>query len=284
LNPEVVISDTSRMSSAALADAINAVFAGYYIPPANTASSFASFCRWFNLDLATSVRMETKDGTLMGLAMLGIRGSRGWCGPFGIVPNFRGRGLAGTLASGLIARARSHGLRSLGLEVLVQNERAIKTYQNAGFVTLRSVCVLDGSPENSFFKSDGGESYDIQEITVAEAWLIAEQLRTGRPPPTWQREPVSLLSMEMKAAVALLNGREQGVLVYRHNTIANQVAIGALDFREESVARALLARVASLSSRFFCLNEPENSTLHELLGRVGLREVHRQYEMTLQLG
>ena len=60
--------------------------------------------------------------------MLGLRGERGWCGGFGIVPEFRGMGLANWLCEKLVERGRELELATLQLEVLAQNEMGERTF------------------------------------------------------------------------------------------------------------------------------------------------------------
>src|SRR5579883_2917667 len=126
--PEYVLSDTSQMSIEQLAKVTNATFQGYFVPVNHTTQSFAAACRAWSMDVAQSIILEKNDGRLVGLAMLAIRAERGWCGGFGILPRYRGRGLARVLAEGMIDRARRLGLKSLQLECFLQNDRAVRVY------------------------------------------------------------------------------------------------------------------------------------------------------------
>lgn len=282
MQPEIVIADTSRLSTAELAEAVNAAFAGYFVPIQHSASTFAAACRWFSLDTAASVYLHTPDGKRAGLALLGIRGNRGWCGPFGIVAEFRGQGLARTLAQALIARGTSLGLKSLTLEVMVQNERAIRTYSKAGFTMIRDVSILEGEFKPDFQTQDNPPSCELRNVPLEDALCFSAQIGQA-PSPTWQRQKASLLNLDMRALAAWSEGAPKAVLVFRQNEAAKQVVIGGLVWQDESIALSLLRHVAPIAPRMFCLNEPDNSALCALLRNVGLQEIHRQHEMRLAL-
>ena len=279
---EIVIADTSRLSTAELAETVNAAFAGYFVPIQHSASTFAAACRWFSLDTAASVYLHTPDGKRVGLALLGIRGNRGWCGPFGIVPEFRGQRLAGALAQALIARGTSLGLKSLMLEVMVQNERAIRTYSKAGFTMVRDVSILEGEFKPDPLSQRELPGCELRDLPLEDALCFSAQIGQA-PSPTWQRQKASLLNLDMRALAAWSEGAPKAVLVFRQNEAAKQVVIGGLVWQDESIALSLLRHVAPMAPRMFCLNEPDDSALYALLRKVGLQEIHRQHEMRLAL-
>ena len=51
----------------------------------------------------------------------------------GIIPAFRGQGIVGEMYEMLLPRLKAMGIRQSILEVICQNERAIKAYEKAGF-------------------------------------------------------------------------------------------------------------------------------------------------------
>ncbi len=283
-----VISDTSRMNMDQLAEAINAVYQGYYLPVEHTPVSFAAFCRQYSLDCAQSVLMVDETGHLTGLAMLALRaGGRGWCGSFGIVSRYRGQNLAGLLAKGLIDRARELGLTTLQLEVLAQNERAIKTYRQAGFEIVRNLVVLNApiGPVEMAYSTLG-----IREVELGTALKIAASLESpvANLQPCWQVEPVSLGNLvDGRALVAEQNDLPVGVMIYRASPSTAQISLSQLNFRDPAVVGPLLQYAAALhpaARGFYLLNAPEGSPQVEtLLTSHGFKETNRQYEMQMIL-
>jgi len=52
-----------------------------------------------------------------------------------VMPQYRGRGIAGQLVAAMIKNAEAHGCQAITLEVRVGNEAAIRLYRKYGFVT-----------------------------------------------------------------------------------------------------------------------------------------------------
>lgn len=281
LPTEFRVRDTSHLGVAALADATNATFADYFMPVAHTPTGFAAFCRWFHVDVAQSVLLEQEDERLAGLAMLAMRGSRAWCGGFGVAPEFRGRGLSASLIDALIERACSLNLRSLQLEVLTQNERAVKTYRRAGLTTIRDLVILLGDAGAMLARPD--PALEIQPADPGIAWMMAA---LPMAVPCWQRETISTLGMpDLRAWIARRDDQALAALLCRRTAPDGPISVLSLPFTTEAAARALLAHAAAEIgvTQFFLLNEPENSPLLPLMQSLGLRETNRQHEMRLAL-
>ncbi len=75
-------------------------------------------------------------GTIQGV---GAPGSVGMIQNVGVVPGHRGLGLGRCLVARALAGFRMHGLRRVGLEVTVDNARAVRLYQRMGFHRTRTV-------------------------------------------------------------------------------------------------------------------------------------------------
>src|SRR5579859_1164896 len=118
-------SDATGYSFTQLCEMHNASFSGYFFPATMTPNATADFWRMYQIDATRCVVMHDQQGTFVGMARMGTRGKRGWCGGFGIVPEFRGCGVSKILAQQMVQVAHNSGLMSLQLEVLSQNVRAI---------------------------------------------------------------------------------------------------------------------------------------------------------------
>jgi ribosomal protein S18 acetylase RimI-like enzyme len=281
---EFRVRETGHLSIAQLAEATNATFADYFVPITHTTDGFAAFCRGNSIDLAHSLLLERKtDGRLVGLTMLAVRGAHGWCGGFGLVPEFRGQGLASVLVEALVDQVRRQRLATLRLEVLTQNAWAIQAYTRAGFRIERELVILAGALQTDVDPLGTG-----LEVCPAESPFLAWTASLGLPVPApcWQREVISLLTTNsMQGLVATRMGQTVGALLYRPNTASGLFSIGHLAFTDENAARALISRAAAdtPSTQIFVQNEPEDSSLYTLCRTLGLRELHRQYEMLLTL-
>nr|MDP9106671.1 GNAT family N-acetyltransferase [Candidatus Eremiobacteraeota bacterium] len=128
-------------------DELNASFRGdvYGEQPAMNAESFRAHVERNAVDLARS-RRWTVDGALSGVVLLAFRGERAWIGGFGVVPEFRGRGLARSYLGETLAIARASGANSLELEVLTHNAPAVRLYERAGFATIDELVIWTREP------------------------------------------------------------------------------------------------------------------------------------------
>ncbi|MDX1932406.1 MAG: GNAT family N-acetyltransferase [Capsulimonadales bacterium] len=264
------------------------------MPIQHTPEGFATFCRLHHLDIAQSVQLRDDSGNVVGQAMLGIRDRRGWCGGFGIVPEFRGKRLATALIDGLLDRARLNGLKVLQLEVLCDNEPALRTYRRAGFVVRREVISFAGPIAENLHRTT--ESAEVRPVPILEAiarFALNETL--WETSPVWQRQIALLyLRTDLRAFGATANDGTAQIL-YGFQTATGFLRIDRLDFDSEAAARAVLRRAINEAAaalrdagenrpiKWIVLNEPTDTPLYALLDRLMVPITYRQYEMSLDL-
>ena len=98
----------SAFSLEALGDIFTRSFENYFYPGTMTAAMLAARVRIEQLDLYRSLVMHLGD-EVAGIALLGLRSDRAWCGGFGVVLPLRGRGLARELVTAMLEQARQAG-------------------------------------------------------------------------------------------------------------------------------------------------------------------------------
>ena len=76
---------------------------------------------------------ETEDGTLIGSAMGGYEGHRGWINYLAVAPDQRRRGIAKTMMASAEKRLRALGCPKINLQVRRKNTAVINFYQAIGF-------------------------------------------------------------------------------------------------------------------------------------------------------
>ena len=286
--------DVLDMSMADLARANNLVFKGYPIPINHSPEGFSAFCRILSMDFAKSVLLKQGSSKLVGIAMLGVRGDEGWCGGFGIAPEFRGRRLASLLLSALVEKARAGGLKILRLEVLEANEPALRTYRQGGFRIERSVAVMAAPIESVHdnFRWKSCPVSEVEQVDRAEAIHMASAIKE-LVRPTWQRELATISQVSgLKAVQAVKFGRTQALLLYRADVVSGSVTIDHCVFDDPAAAVKLLEVVTRFGamgenpkrgSEVVAINEPEGSPLYDLLKELGLTAQDKQLEMSLRL-
>jgi len=203
-----------------LAALFTAGYEGYFTPVHVDGAALASMVKAWDIDL-TSSRVAVRDGEPVGVGMLGVRGDRGWIGGLGVVTAARRTGVGRVLMEALLAEAPPE----VGLEVIEQNDAAIRLYEELGFERTR----------------------------VLEVWSLAaevpdHEVRTvdGRPLGQlglpWQRADESLpadyerIEVAGGAALIRVNGARVSVLQLAADGEASAVALlGAARNRGESL-------------------------------------------------
>jgi len=258
--------------------AFNTVYQRYVVPFAMDEEQMGRHLSSTALDLALSPLWLGDQGEVAGLGALGVRGERGWIGGFGLSPTYRGHGLGRVLLEETLAGARALGMHQVELEVLRQNEAAIRLYTRAGFriaghlaglVLLRNVAPVPGR----------------ETARGADPRTLLARLPRLRPEATsWQREPSTLAaSGELAALVVGSPERPDGYLLYRRTPTA--VAIMDIGAASASTVTMLVATLRRrLPDRSISLNnEPIGGIVHAALLASGWKEVWRQQHMVIAL-
>lgn len=254
------------LSDEELAALFTASYEGYVVPLALDAGAVRFLTETFDLDRDAS-RIAVREGTPIGLANLGLRGSDAWIGGIGVVTSERRTGVGRALLEAVHEAARGHGVERVWLEVIAENVGAVGLYEDLGYEHVRDVAVWSLPAPASMRAA-------VEEVDAAEAHARIRERRTQREP--WQRDDESLANMRdvrglvagSAAAVVRLTGTRVGVvqLVGDHGSL-----------------RDLLAAAASLGESLSILNlpsgHPASAALEELGGRVDVT----QHEMVLRL-
>jgi GNAT superfamily N-acetyltransferase len=230
-----------------LAALFNAGYEGYVVPFRIDASQLENMIAAWQIDLA---RSRVAPG--QGVALLGIRGDRGWIGGLGVVPAARRHGVGRALMNAVLAEAPSE----VTLEVIEQNEPAIRLYEDLGFERVRilEVWSLDAEPPPA----------DVRD---------AEPSPVGETDLPWQRADESLRPgyerLEVDGGAAVIRGA------------GGTISLLQLRAENADAARALVAAARARGTGLRFVNVPEGhlgtTALAELGGKLDLR----QYEMRL---
>lgn len=276
---EYHFSDVLNYTQSQLSEMHNASFQGYFVPLEMTARMSADFWRINQVDAALSVVMHEQEGkgegAFVGLARVGSRGKRGWCGGFGIVPDFRGSGASTLLATEMVRVARASGLESIQLEVLAQNVRAIKLYEKVGFVKTRRLLGLEIA--SAALPADAAAR--VERVSLEE---LLPAFHRGRR-PAWSNELPALLSMNLDAFALVSPGGERGGILVQHANEKMRVVTALLGETVTTPAVAALLKTAAGDAQSVQVyNEAEGSLFLEHCQQLGFSEWFTQYEMLLQ--
>lgn len=253
----------------------NLSYSGYFVPISFTEEMLSDWMIRGALDLDLSPVLMDGD-TFVGISLLGIRGSRGWIGGFGISPLYRGRGLANSLFSEQIGWARANKLPHVQLEVLSQNW-AQKVYARAGFNPTRSLAVLAGLPSDASAPSvyvHAGEP----ELLLRHHGRLHKQFQA-----CWQREVPYLTALPDPIPVhGSYTGQRDwpsGYLLYTHDATTIRILDGAVQHTVEAKALVCSLALQYPDVRIICINEPLDSPLYTALRDAGVALRDTQIEM-----
>lgn len=267
----------ATVSLEAYAAAFTASFEGYAVPAKVDAVWLARRVRYEQHDLLNSL-VAFEGDEAVGMAVLAARGERGWVGGFGVVPRWRGRGLARRLMSEVVGRARASGLRRLSLEVLQGNTAALRLYERAGMHVTRDLLVLERPAEWKAATTPRGAA--PQEAPADE--LLEHFTRLHTEPPAWQREPAALLAAKLHGLYLGPRSRPRAYALVKY-TAEDEAHLSDLAAADARQARAMCAALGGLDCTLRIQNEPERSLYVAPLLEHGFAEVLRQHEMTMEL-
>ena len=269
--------------------AFNRSFEGYFVPMAHTVDSLRALIAVNAVALAHSFVALDDAGQPAGIALLAIRGARGWIGGMGLAPEWRGHGQAAPLMQAALDEARGLGLASVGLEVLAQNTPARRLYASLGFTNTRRLAVFTGSLANDAPPIQ--PPLPIREIAVERA--LGDFATLHQVPSPWQRDLPALVEMAPTLrATALLDG--ETVRAYLLCMAPSASGHSIMDFgsraatpdtrRNDALAliAALMAPTPGASIR--AINVPPGDALGDALTLLGCPTPHMQWEMKLAFG
>jgi ribosomal protein S18 acetylase RimI-like enzyme len=235
-----------------LAALFTASYEGYLVPIRVEAATLAGMVEAWDIDLAKS-RVAFEARKPVGLALLAVRDDRSWIGGMGVVASARRRGFGRALMEGVLAQPSS----LVTLEVIEENEAAIRLYERLGFRRRRML-----------------EIWSLAAAAAApKALRVSEPRPLGQADLPWQREDVSLPSEYERIEV------DGGAALIR--VVDNQTTVLQLDARNEATAAQLLAGARSRGELLRYVNVPEGDPASGALRHLGGRLELRQLEMTL---
>jgi len=284
---EITFSTTAEIGVAALARAVSAVF--QIVPyehepfPPPTPEFFIDGFRVHNADLAHSVVARDASGQIVGIAVLARRGERAYCADFGVVPEFRRRGIGRGLMEAFLEEARQSGARTAELAADAANP-AVRIYEGAGFRTVRKLVSLRG---NASKLVPGPAAANIRPCDVGALmdWYGGER----SPQPMWERELTSLLAeADARALLAIRDGEERAFLLYSWRPgfgVIELLHLGLAPEAEAEDVRPLLvaASAGAPSDSLLDQGQPVDSRAHRLLAAAGLRETETVLDMARDL-
>ena len=261
---------------------VNAAYVGYPGPfTPEEPIGYGAFLRAQTIDLARSVIARAPDSAPIGLALLGLRGGRGWIGEFGVVPAWRRQGLGRALLAAVLDSARRAGARDVRLEVRSENAPAQALYAAGGFAIRRTLYNYRARASAAPAPADPNRT-----IRAVDPAILAASLDLPRDPaPAWDHElPALLTESGARTLLAERGGRPAGLLHYMPDPEQVEIRRLAVAPDDPVTARALLAAAADRPGvELVVAYVADSSPLFALLPTLGFAEAAPTLEMARPL-
>lgn len=187
-------------------------FADYFVTLTASPTFFVTMARTDSVDLTAS-RVAVRDGEPVAAALIARRGWTSRLAGMAVVPEARQQGVGRALMAQLLDEARQRGEREMVLEVIEQNEPAVKLYEQCGFVRGRRLTGHAGKPEISPADSEPElieiDARELARLVSAHGlpdlpWQVsAETVAQAGPPARCFRLGASALMISNPAAEAI---------------------------------------------------------------------------------
>ncbi|WP_459765955.1 GNAT family N-acetyltransferase [Alkaliphilus crotonatoxidans] len=203
------------------------------------------------------------------------------CGTLGVDPDYRGSGVSKELFELHRQSALNNGCKQLFLEVIAENERAIKFYKGLGYERVYDLSYY--SYEVKAQENKAKAPIEVQEISLEAIKVLSEGL--GDIHINWQND---FDYMEKKTGIKHFGCYKEGLLV----AALSLHSAGSLHFiwtkpseRHQGIARALINRGAeALQLKTLHISFPNNANLSGFARHLGFAKKEIvQYEMYLTL-
>ena len=273
----------SRVSLGQRAALLNAAYADYFIPIRLTTEQVELMDRDYDVDPVRSIVARTR-WECIGQGLLALRGQRGWISGVGVVPAWRGKGVARALMHRLIEEAAEAGAHVVTLEVVTRNTAARRLYQSLGMTEGRELLIWQ--------RPASADPLPVPQARLKFCppdELLDYFAGWHSQPASWQREEPSLRRMAGRLIgyrLDLLGRPAAYCLVGIGDDVISLVDVGLNpEAGPLTPGRSLLQ---ALSLRYVghalsITNVPVNDDLNRILAALGFVVTLRQVDMSLAL-
>ncbi|OQA37370.1 MAG: ribosomal-protein-alanine N-acetyltransferase [Chloroflexi bacterium ADurb.Bin325] len=277
------LSPADRFTFAQRAAVLSAAYADYFVPLWVNAQQMEAMDQIYDVDARRSVVAHAGREPI-GMALLSLRGPRGWISAVGVIPAWRRRGAARAMLRRLLENAAQLGLDEVWLEVIEENAPAAALYRELGFSAARELLTWR-------YPADGDllpiPRELLQPAPVERA--LAHFAAWHGQPPSWQREEPTLrhLAARSSAYELWMEDALAGYCVVGERPDAISILDIGLnpDFGPVKAGRTLLQALAHRfrGRAFTMINVPADDDLSRALAALRFTVTIRQWEMRLPI-
>lgn len=144
MTPSLEYTSFSQLGLDRSADLLTRAFGDYFVKLSFTPERLLEMVRSDSVDLRAS-RVVQHAGTPIGGALVARRGWTSRLAGMALLSEARHQGIGRAIVTRVLEEAKQRGDRAMMLEVIEQNEPAVKLYEGAGFKKLRRLVGFSGS-------------------------------------------------------------------------------------------------------------------------------------------
>lgn len=273
------IHSLENISLETLAETFNKAFEGYFVPIQLDSKSLAGKIKSENILLEHSVGV-TINKQLAGFILIGIDNQLriAYNAGTGIIPEFRGQKLTEKMYSVLLPQLDKIGIQSNLLEVICENQKALKIYEALGYTISRKLICYKGKISEA-----GKTDYKIEEINLPNE---SELKSFWNHNPAYQNSFFCIKNnTEVHSAFGAFNNEQLiGYIIFDKNTLRIKQFGVDNNFRNKGIGHQLFYEVQQQNpeATIVIVNVDENdSATNKFLQKIGMDKFIGQYEMVL---
>jgi ribosomal protein S18 acetylase RimI-like enzyme len=228
---------------------------------------------------------------LVGLTFVGLDDWKGEKAAFdsgtGIIPGYRGQGLAKAMFEFILPRLRERGITKFLLEVLQTNSAAIRAYTKTGFTITREFACFDLLPDSFSSANVAPGTFEVRTIDKARVQEFKTRVDWQ---PSWENSFAGMDRIEDELIrLGAFNGDQcVGILAFYPLLRWIMSVVVVEEFRRQGVASTLLnTLMADLRGDIDIVKIPNIDRLDkgmlEFFENAGARHEIDQYEMEYNL-
>lgn len=261
---QISLISADRLPLSLLTELWNRGFADYPVRMQLTIERYDSLLRRELVSLPDSVVAMDRDLPI-GFALAGLRWRAGLMEGYdagtAVIPEYRGRGVASQLLTGLLERLTEIGVEQVALTALSTNQTAIALYRRHGFTESRRLTCWEQKGSGLWPRPQLPASLHFRSVRPEEVLPLAEQCY--QQAPEWQNRPQGLKLQQSQAVVVSQHDLVVGYAVYSGQNPAYLYQLGVLPaWRRQGIGLAIWRwiRLQTDSSRCIYLNHPDEET------------------------
>jgi len=228
---------------------------------------------------------------MVGFTLVGIDNFKGSLSAFdimtGIIKDYRGMGIAGKMFDFMLHELKKKGIKEFYLEVIRENDRAVKAYEKVGFGITRKLDCYETSSDQLKTRSGPSNEYSIKPIDKQYLTMYTELIDWD---PSWENSVNGIARIPDKVLMygAFFRKMPVGMIIY-YPTINWILGIAVKkSHRKNGIGAALLKHLAEQPSFnndiIKIMNiDSKDTGFSSFLRKVGFEELVGQFEMSFQL-